>query len=417
VAREVLDKLGFEVEPEEHARYAKFAADSVVRDRELRAKWDALLRKAGWSASAWVSREELIANPKFRYLVFKGIPGAFRPALWMILSGAQELRAREPANYYSLLLRAVVQDLGKLPAAEEVEKDLHRTFPGHPRFAAHATHLGVDPLRRILLAYSVRNAAIGYCQSLNVLGGWLLLVMPTEEDAFWVMCAVVENAVPRYYTQNMIGCQVDLRIFRDLLQEHCPGLVAHFEKSSLSLSLAATKWFLCLYVGIVPTDATLRIWDNFFLHGTLMLFRVGVALLRMFEVRLTSAGADLVQALQTLPRSVHDHRELFRGVRALITISHRRIDAMHAKYSTEVKRELQQLHKSKDVQALLRVTSFTREELSRLWNKFTSREGASRTPSGNVALNYAQFQELFLTAVPGWKPDSLPMQQLFRIFD
>ncbi len=42
----------------------------------------------------------------------------------------------------------------------QIEKDLHRTFPGHPLM----NRRGRGALRRILAAYSRRNDAVGYCQ-------------------------------------------------------------------------------------------------------------------------------------------------------------------------------------------------------------------------------------------------------------
>ena len=42
----------------------------------------------------------------------------------------------------------------------QIEKDLHRTFPGHPVMDG----TGRSALRRILAAYARRNPSVGYCQ-------------------------------------------------------------------------------------------------------------------------------------------------------------------------------------------------------------------------------------------------------------
>lgn len=42
----------------------------------------------------------------------------------------------------------------------QIEKDLHRTFPGHPVMDG----TGRSALRRILAAYARRNPDVGYCQ-------------------------------------------------------------------------------------------------------------------------------------------------------------------------------------------------------------------------------------------------------------
>lgn len=45
----------------------------------------------------------------------------------------------------------------------QIEKDLHRTFPGHPVMDSS----GRNALRRLLAAYARRNPSVGYCQVAN----------------------------------------------------------------------------------------------------------------------------------------------------------------------------------------------------------------------------------------------------------
>ena len=43
---------------------------------------------------------------------------------------------------------------------KQIDKDLPRTFPGHPLLDG----IGRDSLRRVLVAYARHNPAVGYCQ-------------------------------------------------------------------------------------------------------------------------------------------------------------------------------------------------------------------------------------------------------------
>ncbi len=45
----------------------------------------------------------------------------------------------------------------------QIEKDLHRTFPGHELLDA----AGRAALRRVLAAYAMHNPGVGYCQVLE----------------------------------------------------------------------------------------------------------------------------------------------------------------------------------------------------------------------------------------------------------
>lgn len=88
---------------------------------------------------------------------------------------------------------------------------------------------------------------------MNILVGWLLIHVG-EEDAFWILCAIVEYLCPRYYTQNMLGCQVhafiypvilcfkiDLRVFRELLTQNFSIQQEYLEGQAISIPLICTK--------------------------------------------------------------------------------------------------------------------------------------------------------------------------------
>ena len=60
-------------------------------------------------------------------------------------------------------------------------------------------------------------------QGLNYVAALLLLVMKTEEDAFWMLAVLLENVlVSDCYTNNLSGCHVEQRVFKDLLIKKCP---------------------------------------------------------------------------------------------------------------------------------------------------------------------------------------------------
>lgn len=60
-------------------------------------------------------------------------------------------------------------------------------------------------------------------QGLNYVAALLLLVMKTEEDAFWMLAVLLENVlVNDCYTNNLSGCHVEQRVFKDFLDKKCP---------------------------------------------------------------------------------------------------------------------------------------------------------------------------------------------------
>lgn len=132
-----------------------------------------------------------------------GIPAAYRASVWLELSGANAKRALHPDGYYDLLVRCGPPE----DVRYAIGKDVKRTFPGQKFLSSKA---GLDALSCLLGAVAVHNKEVGYCQSLNFVGAVLLVLLPTEEDAFWVMDAMVNEILPEnYFATPMLGLRAD----------------------------------------------------------------------------------------------------------------------------------------------------------------------------------------------------------------
>ena len=79
-------------------------------------------------------------------------------------------------------------------ASYAINKDVERTFPGHPQFESRG---GIEALRRVLLAFSVHNPEVGYCQSINFLAGFLLLLFFLLRLCWKGLRAMLLSRVPR----------------------------------------------------------------------------------------------------------------------------------------------------------------------------------------------------------------------------
>ncbi|RZC27553.1 TBC1 domain family member 2A isoform B [Glycine soja] len=210
-------------------------------------------------------------------LIRKGIPPVLRPKIWFSLSGAAKKKSTVPDSYYDDLTKAVE---GKVtPATRQIDHDLPRTFPGHPWLDTPEGHAA---LRRVLVAYSFRDSDVGYCQGLNYVAALLLLVMKTEEDAFWMLAVLLENVlVNDCYTNNLSGCHVEQRVFKDLLSKKCPRIATHLEALEFDVSLVTTEWFLCLFSKSLPSETALRVWDVIFYEGAKVIFNVALAIFKV----------------------------------------------------------------------------------------------------------------------------------------
>lgn len=108
----------------------------------------------------------------------------------------------------------------------------------------------------------MRHPSITYCQGLNFLAAFLLIFFE-EENAFWMLNAIVEKFLPAdYFTQSMIGLQADVQVLLRLLTLRLPRIANHLRNvECMSLEGIASGWLLCLFIKTLPIETTLRVWD------------------------------------------------------------------------------------------------------------------------------------------------------------
>ncbi|MCO5579246.1 hypothetical protein L7F22_033100 [Adiantum nelumboides] len=274
-------------------------------------------------------------------LIRKGIPSTLRPKVWLVVSGAAKKRSAAPDSYFQDLC---VAGHGRTSAAiKQIDHDLARTFPSHPWLDSPE---GQASLKNVLVAYSLRDSHVGYCQGMNFVAGLLLLVMKREEEAFWMLAVLLENVLFQdCYTNDLSGSHVEQRVFKDLLNKKCPRLAAHLELIGFDVSIVITEWFLCLFAKSLPSETTLRVWDVLFNEGAKVLFRVALALFKMKEEELlvTQQIFDVVSIFQTATRHLFDPDALLKvAFEKLGTMTTHTIAKHRSKQQVAVMEELEQ---------------------------------------------------------------------------
>ncbi|XP_024960712.1 TBC1 domain family member 2B-like [Cynara cardunculus var. scolymus] len=304
---------------------------------------------ANWYLQTYASSVALKSSLRFsvlvnaialKKLIRKGIPPALRPKVWFSLSGAAKKKSTVPDSYYNDLIIAVADKV--TPATKQIDHDLPRTFPGHPWLDTAEGHAAV---RRVLVGYSFRDSDVGYCQGLNYVAALLLLVMRTEEEAFWMLAVLLENVlVSDCYTDNLSGCHVEQRVFKDLLSKKCPRLSAHLEAMGFDISLVATEWFLCLFSKSLPSETTMRVWDVLFYEGAQVLFNIALAIFKMKEEELlmTHYVGDAIKIIQNTTHHLFDPDDLLMVAFDKISFMTTNLSKQRKKQETAVMAELDQ---------------------------------------------------------------------------
>ncbi|CAG2237768.1 MAP [Mytilus edulis] len=308
------DEFGFKVEeedgPEENS--SKLLSTPFVEDPQHRLKWTAYLEFTHNNEVGdltWDKVESrLPRSDKLKSMVRLGIPHSLRPQIWMRLSGAQEKKEKSDLSYKDIV-KASSND--HLMTSKQIEKDLLRTMPSNACFCnIHGT--GIPRLRRVLRGLAWLYPDIGYCQGTGVIAASLLLFME-EEDAFWMMCSIIEDLLPAsYYSHTLIGIQADQKVLRQILINYLPDLDLVLKEHDIELSLISLHWFLTLFASVVHMKVLLRIWDMFFNEGSTIVFQMTMGMLKMKETELKCLdnSAQIFNSLSDVPGDVQDVDEL-----------------------------------------------------------------------------------------------------------
>lgn len=328
-----------------------------------RKKWEGFLKENGLMTDKPNRFPQHSAKAK--RFVRKGIPPDWRGAAWFYYAGGPKILANNRGVYHQMLKRVADGGLKEV-CREDIERDLYRTFPDNVRFKRGATAATtgrdssgttpahsrnnstqsanplprapgsepkiIDQLRRVLSAFAIFNPNIGYCQSLNFLGGMLLLFVESEEQAFWLLNIITRVYLPGTHEMNLEGSKVDLSVLMAELQTTLPGVwtkisddgstttkkktrrqrhrgAAPPEADNLPpVTLALTAWFMSCFIGTLPTETTLRVWDVFFYEGSKTLFRVALAIFKAGEneIKAINDPMEVFAVVQTLPRKMLD---------------------------------------------------------------------------------------------------------------
>ncbi|KAF9929972.1 hypothetical protein FBU30_001062 [Linnemannia zychae] len=288
---------------------------------------------------------------ELRDLVRGGIPVMYRNKIWQEASGAFDMR--QPGYYRELLSR---QPAELCQCWSDIEMDLHRTFPTNILFSPGGQ--GIEKLKNILIAYSLHNPLVGYCQGMNLLAGTLLLTNNSEEESFWILVSMLGRRMPEdYFTQQLLSPQADQRVLKELVQEIMPRLSLHFQEMHVDLTAVTFSWFLTLFTDCLPVETLLRVWDVFFVEGMMVVFKIAVAILWINEKEILKCrnGAAVYCYMKQMTLVMHQADKLMKVAFVTLksSINPEKIEAKRQRHQRSVRQELLQ------EQQMLKMRAFT----------------------------------------------------------
>ncbi|KAJ2684299.1 GTPase activating protein (GAP) [Coemansia spiralis] len=370
-----------------------FPGDPLIqKEKPKRRYWLKYMRDYGRNLT-------IIRRAEFDRLIRVGLPNCLRGEIWELSSGAMYLRFQN-RGVYEKYVNDYLDRPG--PYADEIEKDLNRSLP---EYAGYQSPEGIDALRRVLNAYSLRDSELGYCQAMNIVASTMLIFM-TEEQVFWTLTVMCDRLVPGYYSPSMYGASLDQSIFQTLVEDTMPVLATSFKKRDIQLSIACLPWFLTLFVNSMPLVYALRVLDCFFLEGPKILFRIGLAILKINGGALLEATDDgmflyvLKEYYATLGEPAYPdsknararqvtkfHELLYVAYSDFPNITHGRIEELRRSHQLRIVHSVEEFSKRTFLRNVIDTGGFTKEQLSLLYDRYYSvlfyaRGLSSESPAG-----------------------------------
>lgn len=107
--------------------------------------------------------------------------------------------------------------------------DVERTSP-------YLTQSQKNTLHRVLFSFVKRNMEISYCQGMNFIAHFFMLMDFSEEEIFWIICFILEQQVSLSYFINLIPVYIDVELIVDMMRQLHPDFMEFISQKSFDLN-------------------------------------------------------------------------------------------------------------------------------------------------------------------------------------
>jgi len=253
----------------------------------------------------WDKYESADKN-KLRKRVYKGIPQRLRGDVWKLLLKVEQYTSKHLDVYE----RTKNVALRTSPDIRQIDVDVLRTYRDHIMFRERYS-VKQQQLFNVLVAYSMYNTEVGYCQGMSEIAALLLMFM-SEEEAFWGLHSLLYCERHRMHGFFIPGFPKLLRFqahHDKILSKFMPRLKKHLDSNEIHASFYTMKWFFQCFLDRSPFPLTLRIWDIYMLEGERLLTAMSYTTLKLHKAAIKKRDMEgIVTFLQQLANDfIVDH--------------------------------------------------------------------------------------------------------------
>ena len=233
---------------------------------------------------------------EFIHFMQIGLPNSFRLLAWNIVNNINYSNDinfvinNNIYNYNNLYKKFLLTFLEKTKS-DLIYRDIKRTFPLQHYSSVNKLKKENDEkcLYNVLKAFWNIDEEIGYCQGMNYITGFLLLISDFDErNAFFVLISIFSQSFLKRKRNNfsLRGLFIEefpllyfyIFIFDDLLLKYIPELRKHLIDNEIPNDVWIIKWFQTAFTMILPINWSKKLWDNIFSSDFFFIIKFSISL-------------------------------------------------------------------------------------------------------------------------------------------
>lgn len=168
----------------------------------------------------------------------------------------------------------------------------------------------------------------------------------------------------------------------------------HLKKCDFDLQAVICQWIVCLYANTLPFDIVAYIWDDFFEHGIVAIFKYGLAIFDLMkkDIMKSKDMGDIFCLFREFPTKITSWKSLSDAAKKY-KLTHASVEIKRCYFTEIVYKEYEELHRKKDADVSLR------DSIEGLKTKFLKKfhlfEGLMKIKghSDSIKVNIDNFEE------------------------
>lgn len=240
--------------------------------------------------------------------VYKSPPEVFRKSAWFTCSNVP--LNRNGVHYYNILSHQL-----NYKTKTQINKDILRTMEEQEINLPELQ----EPLFRVLKAIALLDKELSYCQGMNFIIGFILILMQGNEvDAFYFSIALFSQTysdkfgIRGFYLEDFPLLDLYMFIFEYHFKKRMSKLYSKLKTFEIPAHCWVGKWFQTLFVNAFPEAIVIKIWDGILAFGIQFIISIALSIINHFESGLLALDdiVEIADFFRTLSKQSSNSKEL-----------------------------------------------------------------------------------------------------------